>query len=145
MYYALIDQVDSFDGRPFQNTKLFWNQLKIALLWARYLELIPEDSIVDHKNPHAQIFEGELSYRGPGWHIQSRVSERTFWEGQEIDLPEFPPMSHLWADEDSDLEPYSLEVWAEKSTMNDILVPLCSRLGVNLQTFTGDGSLTRSH
>lgn len=140
MHYALVDQVDAFDGKPYRNTKTFANQLGNGLLWARYLELIPEDAIVDHKNPHAQIFF-EPEWRGPGWDADATLSEQD--EIEDTQVPPFPAKPSLIAEYYSDLRPYSLEVWAEKSTMNDVLVPLCESLEVNLQTFSGDGSLTR--
>jgi len=39
-------------------------------------------------------------------------------------------------------QPCLVEVWIEKSTMNDELVPLCSSLGVNLVTSIGFQSIT---
>src|SRR5215208_2137410 len=40
------------------------------------------------------------------------------------------------------LQPYHVEVWAEKTTMNDILVPLCSTLGANYVSGAGYQSIT---
>src|SRR5215208_4830222 len=40
------------------------------------------------------------------------------------------------------LQPYHVEVWAEKTTMNDILVPLCQRLGANYVSGAGYQSIT---
>src|SRR5205085_2565752 len=37
---------------------------------------------------------------------------------------------------------YHLEIWCEKSTMNDVLEPLCKRYGANLQTGLGELSIT---
>ncbi|MGO6827132.1 hypothetical protein ACCS34_36665, partial [Rhizobium ruizarguesonis] len=37
-------------------------------------------------------------------------------------------------------QPYLLEVWVEKSTQNDILVPLARRLEFNLVSGTGETS-----
>ncbi len=39
-------------------------------------------------------------------------------------------------------QPYHLEVWVEKSTMDDVLIPICSRFGVNLVTGLGFMSIT---
>jgi hypothetical protein len=39
-------------------------------------------------------------------------------------------------------QPYQVEIWCEKSTMNDILMPLGERYGVNVVTGTGELSLT---
>jgi hypothetical protein len=41
------------------------------------------------------------------------------------------------------VEPYAIEVWAEKSTMNDVLVPLARRL--NVTVVTGVGELSHTH
>jgi hypothetical protein len=43
------------------------------------------------------------------------------------------------------LQPYHVEVWAEKTTMNDILVPLCSSLGTNYVSGAGYQSITFGH
>jgi hypothetical protein len=43
---------------------------------------------------------------------------------------------------DEALQPYHVEVWAEKTTMNDILVPLCSSLGANYVSSAGYQSIT---
>ena len=40
------------------------------------------------------------------------------------------------------LQPYHVEVWAETTTMNDILVPLCSSLGANYVSGAGYQSIT---
>jgi hypothetical protein len=40
---------------------------------------------------------------------------------------------------------YHLEIWVEKSTVNDVLEPLCRSYGINLVTGVGDLSLTRCH
>jgi hypothetical protein len=39
-------------------------------------------------------------------------------------------------------QPYHLEVWIEKSTMNDVLVPICQRHHVDLIVGTGNMSIT---
>jgi hypothetical protein len=41
------------------------------------------------------------------------------------------------------VEDYVIEIWAEKSTMNDVLVPLARRLDVTL--VTGLGELSHTH
>jgi hypothetical protein len=39
-------------------------------------------------------------------------------------------------------QPYLVEVWVEKSTQNDILLPICNRYAVNLVTSIGFQSMT---
>ena len=41
------------------------------------------------------------------------------------------------------VEDYAIEIWAEKSTMNDVLEPLARRLDVTL--VTGVGELSHTH
>ena len=41
------------------------------------------------------------------------------------------------------LQRYHIEIWCEKSTMNDVLMPLGERYGVNVVTGIGELSLTR--
>ncbi len=49
--------------------------------------------------------------------------------------------SYDYADED---QPFSCEVWIEKSTMNDVLDPLCKSLRVNFVPGVGFSSITRA-
>ena len=55
----------------------------------------------------------------------------------------FPPLPALTVSAPEIVEDYVIEIWAEKSTMNDILVPLARRLGVTL--VTGLGELSHTH
>ena len=50
----------------------------------------------------------------------------------------------LSLDADNPVQKYIVEVWIEKSTQNDWLVPLCERRGVNLVTGIGEQSEIRS-
>jgi predicted nucleic acid-binding Zn-ribbon protein len=56
------------------------------------------------------------------------------------------PMPEAWVtgyEYEHNLQPYHVEVWCEKSTMNDELLPLCERWGVNLINGVGFMSITR--
>src|SRR5436305_1114947 len=55
-----------------------------------------------------------------------------------MQLPEFPHLPHYAVDGFTAVQPYHLEVWCEKSTMNDVFMPLCERYGANLQTGMGE-------
>ena len=39
-------------------------------------------------------------------------------------------------------QPYLVEIWIEKSTMDDVLLPLCEELHINLVTSAGFQSIT---
>ena len=58
------------------------------------------------------------------------------------DFPALPALSLKGA---SYGPPVLVEVWAEKTTMNDVLVPLVRRYGANLVTGAGEMSLTAVH
>ena len=75
------------------------------------------------------------------------VSSAVLFDEVEIELPEFPtlPEIHIFGlDDDAVRQDFIVEVWIEKSTQNDWLVPLCTRRGVNLVVGIGEQSETRS-
>jgi hypothetical protein len=78
----------------------------------------------------------------PGWEY-----EFPDWELPRIQsrLRAFMPMPRVGVtgyEYEHDLQPYHVEVWCEKSTMNDELLPLCERWGCNLITGVGFMSIT---
>lgn len=119
------------------NDKDCWNQLCEAGRDARLLNLVPAEAFVDRRNDEPQIFmfgEAEIplavSADGQGFNpMSSDWLNPPSWEIDTEEVPKIP-------------QPYHVEVWAEKTTMNDILEPLCKRLGVNLVTGAGHSSLT---
>jgi hypothetical protein len=69
----------------------------------------------------------------------------TTWEGDKLRplSTKLPGLGQLYlADEPVIPQRYHVEIWAEKSTQNDILVPLVQRYGANLVTGVGEMSLT---
>jgi hypothetical protein len=119
------------DGTPYTNTVRCVQALYNGGRDARHLGLIDIKDIIDRKNPEAVInFKegepGEVGYRG-GLDIIEPA----------LNLPRLvisPPVI---------AQRYIVELWCEKSTMSDILVPLGERYGVNVVTYTGESSLTR--
>jgi hypothetical protein len=59
------------------------------------------------------------------------------------DIPSMPVLPFLNLYGSSPVQKYIVEVWIEKSTQNDWLVPLCRRRGVNLVVGIGEQSETR--
>ena len=55
-------------------------------------------------------------------------------------MPELPRIAVYGADVS---QRYLVEVWCEKSTMNDILEPICRQQQTNLVTGLGELSITR--
>jgi hypothetical protein len=149
LHYQLVSArspVPLPDGTPCENTERCWDQLQAASCMARHLEFVEAEDFEDRRNPGAMEFadygEGipdaacqldECS----GWtlpRIDTHLGDRL-----DFDLPT-PEVSGYEATAGD--QPFHLEVWSEKSTMNDVLVPLCRRWGVNLVTALGFQSIT---
>jgi len=60
----------------------------------------------------------------------------------DLNLPDFPDLPKYHISHYRSEQAYHLEIWCEKSTMNDVLEPLCKRYGANLQTGLGELSIT---
>jgi len=105
--------------------------------YARYLGLVEAHAFEDHRNPAPHI------YMPHEWFRESRsvrLGELDPWTLPAIEsdlstlldlaLPGVEAVEGFdYAPED---QPYLVEVWVEKSTMDDVLTPLCQRLHVNL-------------
>jgi ribosomal protein S27AE len=132
------------DGKPYENTHADWQCLLNASRYARILKdekgerlVDPEDLIDKHGEP-PQIF-----LHRPPWHrdepdfevetapmqLPSVAFDLVGMLDESLKPPEFATYGYLY---DNFYQPYHIEVWAEKSTMNDILEPLCRRYNVNL-------------
>ena len=137
------------DGRPYENTEQCWKWLAEASAPARYLDLVPADAFVDRKNPpprlHAELRDPDRDDE-PRWSVDV---EDMSWDLPEIDtdpgwaldfaLP--TPSVHGYDYSPAD-QPYLLEVWVEKSTMNDVLLPVCQEFGGNLVYASGFQSIS---
>jgi hypothetical protein len=110
------------------NNLACWKYLCQAAKMARYLGLVAIADVADNKNPE------------PHKHAEYSASglPRLYIEVPEIDDWYF----HVSNMETQQGQPYHLEVWCEKSTMNDVLLPVCERYHANLVTFEGEVSIT---
>lgn len=146
LHYRLVSStapIHKPDGSKYKNTEKDWQFLLSASLSARYLDLIPFDGLVDRRNDEPMFFANNL-YADPDEKIE--VSCRVACEEPvvgEIGVPEMPYLPFLSLNVDEPIQKYIVEVWIEKSTQNDWLVPLCRRRGVNLVVGTGEQSETR--
>jgi hypothetical protein len=128
------------DGAPYENTDNCWKALVRSARDARYLGLVPVEDFVDRRNDDAIEFssntgqEATLSVSEP-----FGLSQRELPESLGTLLPEparfefVPPVID---------QNYLVEIWVEKSTINDIIVPLARRYGLNVVAGTGEISLT---
>ncbi len=141
---SLEEDVFRHDGLPYENTDECWSYLNAAGRYARHLKLVPPEAFVDRRNPEPHVHLDPEEGESVGWDyffdewempkIETDLSGSMEWE-----MPSFFP---LGLDYRPNLQPYHLEVWAEKTTMNDELIPLCESYGVNLVTGAGFLSIT---
>jgi hypothetical protein len=143
------------DGRPYLNTEGCWEYLNFASKYARILGLVDPKALVDRRNPTPRIYFQRApwmreDYPEVGWEHDWDFGAPSSWELPRIhtnladDLEDITPptLTPTGYEYDDLLQPYHVEVWAEKSTMNDVLMPLCRRTATNLVTGVGYLSIT---
>lgn len=137
IHYILVSSSPAVirpDGKPYLNTDNDWSYLGQASLAARYERLIPDAALVDRRNPQPIINAVPPSEREPFLWISGRDP------GMEINLPTDLSLPNYSLHGFDARQAYLVEVWVEKSTQNDVLVPLAGRMGVNLVPGTGETS-----
>lgn len=134
VHYWLVttNAVPKPDGKPYQNTQNDWGLLTLAAKYARYLGLVPIENIIDRRNPDPIIHAHHWDHLKPS-DVRDSIDEASIIESI---------VSQFWCFNPSKTQPYMVECWAEKSTMNDVLVPVCEEYGVNLVTGLGELSIT---
>jgi hypothetical protein len=121
IHYRLISQdppLAFWKGGLYLNTAYHWDGLGNASRDAVALGLIPLDAFVDRRNPSpitylAQPFDS---------HIGEIQSGEPFLAPAGFPMPSLPSYGEFTPGVVP--QPYHVEIWAEKSTMNDILQPL---------------------
>jgi hypothetical protein len=155
-HYQLLGS-PKHDGLPYQNTEGNYNYLIDAARYARILlnedgePLVNPEDIIDRRNPEPHIYLSPPAFEEePGYELGDlpdlslpSISGGYARSLETSYLPDLEPDIRLRGyDYDDYYQPYHVEVWAEKSTMNDILRPLCRRSSVNLVTGLGYLSIT---
>ncbi|MCH8490802.1 MAG: hypothetical protein LAT81_12845 [Oceanicaulis sp.] len=120
------------DGSPYLNTQSSWNVLVNASRDARYLNLVPAGWFVDRNAPDPFTAFSQLNISEP------RV-DSTGLGFAELDA-EFPELPRITLDYPKYGPPVLIEIWCEKSTMNDVLGPIARKYGANLITGKGEMS-----
>lgn len=132
---ALKDGPDGRTTNVYHNTEWAWDFLSAASKAARYLGLVDPAAFVDRRNPEPHIY---MPYRGGDAYIDIDA-ELGEWQTA---IPELPSMPDFRIQEYDAEQRYLIEIWCEKSTMNDVLLPLCRRYSANLVTGLGELSIT---
>jgi hypothetical protein len=131
--------VTFWDGKPYLNTSECYAKLMAAGRAARHLRLVSPGAFEDHKNPDPILTET----------VEESDAEISFDDDEEMEIPtlstKLPELPRLTLLGPKIRQRYMVEVWCEKSTINDVLLPLMSEYGINVVTSAGDMSLTRCH
>jgi len=122
------------DGRPYENTMQCWDTLLTATKAARYLGLVDMASFDDRRNDEPISFIP--SQYAPALSVNDYVYS------SDLQVPDFPGLPGYYLDGFSGNQAYHIEIWCEKTTMNDVLEPLCRDYGAVLQTGAGELSIT---
>lgn len=139
VHYWLVAQGNATfpSGKPYENTVECWDALNMASKAARYLNLVDPEAFNDRRTPEVMIYaEPRRSSLDPDVDVYGSVYR------SQVELPDFPDYPRYSISDYRAVQPYHLEVWCEKSTMNDVLGPLCESYGANLQTGAGEMSIT---
>jgi len=139
VHYQIISQDPPIcfpNGKPYENTNNCWATLDRASKAARYLGLVDPAAFDDRRNGKPIIFD-------PGQQEEPQVLIDTDDYGYGFDFPELPFLPGYSLENFIGEQGYHIEVWAEKSTMNDVLLPLCEHHEVNLITGLGELSITQ--
>jgi hypothetical protein len=152
IHYRLVSlpsPIQMCDGRPYENTKICVSVLNVAVRDAIYLGLLPGGAIVDNKNPAPVEFlvEPEPADIHTSAYFDHEFALSDYAGTLELpnlpSLPDLPDLPLAWlASRPKVAQRYHIEIWCEKSTINDVLLPLGSRHGVNIITGTGELSAT---
>jgi hypothetical protein len=144
LHYRLVSQENLLTlpngSGLYVNTLLCSQMLNRASGDARYLGLIPDGVIADHRNPEATIHLADTIDQPADVLLQ----EGTVWNRTDETRSEKTVLSlpSLTLQQPIITQRYHLEIWAEKSTMNDILLPIGRQYGINVVTAAGETSLT---
>ena len=142
VHYQIVTHADITkpDGKLYVNDDASWEFLNNAAAAARYLGMVDPELVIDRRNPephlNAYIYDHPPVDWSPDWECWKTPSIDI---SMDLELPAFKKTGYTYTD---DLQSHHIEVWAEKSTMNDILAPICRARGVNLVTGLGFMSIS---
>lgn len=138
IHYRLISQSSPIlmaNGLPYENTEACWAEIGTAAKAARYLGLVPPEAFVDRRNDEPMIY----LVGGSNGLISALSTAPYMGEGVAGEMPYLPA---LYLDAPMIEQRYHVEIWAEKTTVNDVLLPLAERYGLNIVTGSGELSVT---
>lgn len=152
IHYRLVSQrgaVQLPGGGYYVNTRDCQDTLGEAACSARYAGLVDPKDFDDRRNPEPMLFLAERVDEPSVSIIGESIDDfdMLYSAGLRVELPRFVVPDSLPTpslDISAPFQwPFHLEVWCEKSTVNDVLEPLGRQFGLNVQTGVGEISVTR--
>ncbi len=146
VHYQLVSTgAKRHDDRAYENTLQCWDYLCQAGKAARYLGYVSPTAFEDRRNPppHNNVY-ARWDDPNPSAYIPSpewQLPEITVDIAEDINLSLPQPEISGYDYQDAD-QPYHLVLFVEKSTMNDVLEPICQELGMDYITSLGFQSIT---
>lgn len=161
--YSSLADAKRHDMRPYLNDDACWSYIKKWSLVARYCKLIKRGDLMDNRKRdpvlHADFATPHHEYSGGGYDLvlRSQSLDRLHTLDLQIGYPRYNTATEL-AESLADvsarevdgirynvqkLQPYHLEVWIEKSSLNEDLIPVCEKFHANFIYGLGQESLTR--
>jgi gas vesicle protein len=136
IHYVIVSYGDIawIKGGNYENTEAHWRELTWAVRDARYLGSIPDDNFNDRRNDEPILYLTNSAEDAQLTVVRGELSDDALEAPSAPELHFEPPVID---------QRYHIELWAEKTTVNDVLLPIAERYGVNLITGAGDLSLTR--
>lgn len=133
IHYLLVSRPDAVpwpDGRSYTNTLKDWYGLCHAARDAVALSLVPANTLSDARNDRPYLADRAGSY-SPGIDLDA---------GWFLFRPSFvlPKLRTAEVPRPTIERPYVIEIWAEKTTVNDVLFPLAQQYGLNVVTAAGE-------
>ena len=152
IHYKLISQAAPLfmvDGRRYENTEACWQYLGGASKAARCLGLVDADAFEDKRNPDPVVTREYVPLNDPSVILDWKQWGADIWDIPRINtdlaadlywkIPRVECFGYLQSDSG---QPFHLELISEKSTMDDVIIPLCRDLRINYAPATGFQSIT---
>jgi hypothetical protein len=154
IHYKLVSQttpVLMHDGRPYINSINCFQHLVNSALDARHLGLIDSNRIVDRRSPDSHLYGS--GHIGSAYEGSLEIESASSGQGKfrmpvafagfagEFEAPSFQ-LPKLILDPPTFTQPCAVEAWIEKTSMNDVLDPICRRYRVDFVPLAGEASLT---
>jgi hypothetical protein len=128
------------DGRPYLNTDRCYKRLNNASQDARYLGLVPEDHFDDRRNDEPVEYLPDRESGSSTFYVGGAYDGIALDLRLESSLPALPRF--LFNPPAINNQRYHVELWCEKTTMNDVLLNLAQQYGLNVITASGEMSIT---